>query len=223
MAKKKSAAAPVKAKVLICPSDLESVRIHRKPIYMATYSGMRMDFANLRVDHIEANDIVVSLCNVCRFTGHVGRHYSVAQHSLNCLLLANHLTDSPELQLAALIHDAHEAYIGDINRPTRKMLTDLYDVDWKRVEKHFNAKILAKFGLPEDLLDNPLVKQIDDTVLALEDEVLQLGYGTSIDSDFLSPQERLKVKLSFGPMDFESLQTHFTCNLRHYLGKVRSL
>lgn len=63
-------------------------------------------------------DLIEPISRICRFTGHVpDRHYSVAQH---CVIGADAaFAETGELALAAavLLHDLHEALIGDIATP----------------------------------------------------------------------------------------------------------
>lgn len=66
--------------------------------------------------NIEA--VAFSLAHINRYCGHFGV-YSVAQH---CCLVAEQLPD--ELKLAGLMHDASEAYIGDVISPVKHRLPE---------------------------------------------------------------------------------------------------
>src|SRR4051794_36829357 len=69
---------------------------------------------SLRPDQILITDIFHSLAMQCRYNGHTAYFYSVAQH---CWLLS--LVVPAHLQRVALLHDAAEAYIGDIVAPLK--------------------------------------------------------------------------------------------------------
>lgn len=63
--------------------------------------------------------IAHSLAQINRFTGHARRPYSVAEHSLLCADIAERMQLPVSLQYACLLHDAHEAYTGDLSSPVK--------------------------------------------------------------------------------------------------------
>jgi len=78
------------------------------------FSGGTFDILNPRAEDVRIEDIAHALSQQCRFTGHTKTFYSVAQHSV----LASTLVAAPD-ELWALLHDASEAYMGDMNRPLK--------------------------------------------------------------------------------------------------------
>ncbi len=80
-----------------------------------TYTGGR--FAPFDPDpaDVRLRDIAAGLAHTCRFSGHCQQFYSVAQHSLH----VSREFDDPRLELFGLLHDAGEAYLGDIPRPIK--------------------------------------------------------------------------------------------------------
>lgn len=132
----------------------------------------------------DIEDIAHALSNTCRFTGHVNRFYSVAEHSVRCAELVR-----PELRLHALLHDAAEAYLTDVPRPLKKQLwivewmnteycstsTPMATLSFKEAEDRILAQIFEKFGLELPL--PPEVKWADETMLLTEARDL-MGHGT---------------------------------------------
>lgn len=78
------------------------------------------------------SEIGHSLAQINRFTGHATRPYSVAEHSLLVMLLAHKEHASPELQFAALMHDAHECITSDVASPIKAELGTVWTAfEWK--------------------------------------------------------------------------------------------
>lgn len=119
-------------------------------------SGHYFDFENPEGSTIELTDIANGLANICRFTGQCHTFYSVAEHSIHC----SHLVP-PEHALAALMHDAAEAVMGDMSSPLKSLLPQ-----YKEIEKRVEASILPRFGLRLPL--DPCVKIADRVMLAAE-------------------------------------------------------
>ena len=81
--------------------------------YLQTRTG-RLYWAEPERYAFTIGEIAESLSRICRFGGHMGWE-SVATHSIRVARALGHMP--PRVQLAALLHDAHEAYIGDIPGP----------------------------------------------------------------------------------------------------------
>lgn len=121
-----------------------------------TFTGKVFDFVNPTEDMIDIQDIAHALSNICRFTGHTTEFYSVARHSV----LASRMVPQ-ELSLQALLHDATEAYMGDLNKPLKCLCPDFIEI-----EDRIWVVIATKFGVPIEM--DPLVKQADIQLLHAE-------------------------------------------------------
>lgn len=121
-----------------------------------TFSGKYVNF--LEPTNICIQDIAHALSNICRFTGHTKDFYSVAQHSVLVSFLCK-----PENAKYGLLHDAAEAYIGDISSPLKACLPD-----YKLIERNLLRNILLHYRLQpfDDLPED--VKYADLQMLATE-------------------------------------------------------
>ena len=97
-----------------------------------TYTGKVFDFNDIRPESIDMVDIAHALSNVCRWGGHCSKFYSVAEHSVLCsYLAAQEFPEDKKLQFYTLMHDAGEAYIGDMPKPFKIMLSQYTDIEEK--------------------------------------------------------------------------------------------
>lgn len=93
--------------------------------FVALHTGQVIDLAQIGVPglpRLHAFDLALPLSRINRFNGHTSRLYSVAEHSLHVVtIMERDLTvrDSGQL-LAGLLHDAHEAIIGDVTTPVKQ-------------------------------------------------------------------------------------------------------
>ena len=99
--------------------------------------GREIWLNGIRESDIDIRDISSALSKICRYGGRLKDFYSVAQHSI----IVSNLCE-PEYALAGLLHDAAEAYIGDIISPIKKQLTEFLEL-----EQHIEHVIWRKFGL----------------------------------------------------------------------------
>lgn len=125
---------------------------------IATVSGRRIDLRDPQPDAFTLEDIAHGLGNVCRFSGQTRQFYSVAQHSIMVAELV-----PPEARLAALLHDASEAYIQDVPAPLKALLPE-----YAIIEQRIEAAIAARFGLPDDPAIWKAVKHADLLAVSVE-------------------------------------------------------
>jgi uncharacterized protein len=138
----------------------------QEPICIHTFSGIAFDLLKPQPEMIRIEDIVHSLALINRFNGAAMFPYSVAQHSLYVAGLL-----PPELKLHGLLHDAAEAYVGDMVSPLKKIMSE-----YKKVEAGISRVVADVFGLayPEP----EAVKKADLAVLSAErEQVLHPSYG----------------------------------------------
>lgn len=114
--------------------------LYRKRARIGTRSGNHFDFERPSTYDIKADDLIkeiaYALCNIKRFTGHT--NYSVAQHSF---MVSMYLPTQDALM--GLMHDAHEAYVGDVSGPLKSLLPD-----YRKLEEEVALALRTRFGLP---------------------------------------------------------------------------
>lgn len=131
--------------------------------FIETVSGRRIHLPDTEPDNLSINDIAWGLSNVCRFAGQINHFYSVAQHSVNVSFLV-----PKEQALAALLHDASEAFLGDIATPFKMMMPIYYEL-----EAHLMNAVAVKFlGRPKYAY-TPEIKLADQIMLMTERDVLR--------------------------------------------------
>lgn len=148
---------------------------------MQTFTGKLFDPLDPDPAMIDLRDIAHALGNICRFGGHARRHYSVAEHSL----LVASLVPEP-LRLPALLHDAAEAYIGDIIAPIKRWTTIYVAAEANfiyadKIEEGILSLIFDRFGLALPL--PPEVQLADRIAVVTELRDLLHGSVAGVDPD----------------------------------------
>ena len=131
----------------------------RKGDWIQTYTGRCFWPFDPRTEDIDILDIAHALSNLCRFGGHCNTFYSVAEHSVR----ASHLVPD-DVALWALLHDASEAYLGDVVRPIKHQARFLKF--YRPIEQAVMLSIVFKFGLC--LAEPAEVAWADDVMLRTE-------------------------------------------------------
>jgi 5'-deoxynucleotidase YfbR-like HD superfamily hydrolase len=139
--------------------------------WFQTHTGKLIDVQNPHPDMVDLEDIAHALSMICRYAGHCREFYSVAEHSMLVATLGYRSDLCPEFNLALLLHDAAEAYIGDIISPVKRLLAPFSE----SLERLWLRAIEEKFNLEDRL------SQMDDRIhnadrLALSIEVSKLFY-----------------------------------------------
>jgi 5'-deoxynucleotidase YfbR-like HD superfamily hydrolase len=127
---------------------------------MQTFSGKLIDLAKFTHLDVRLADISHALSMINRFTGHSTSPYSVAQHSVHVSRL---LPD--DLALWGLLHDASEAYLGDVATPLKSLLPCYQEIE-ERVQRAVARAFGMRWPIPEP------VKLADRAALAAEKAAL---------------------------------------------------
>ena len=133
--------------------------------FITTFTGKKIDLRNPQPRDITIRDIACGLSKICRFGGQCSEFYSVAQHSV----LVAHLV-RPEYRKYALLHDATEAYLGDVIKPLKVILGAAY----ANLEAGFLQAILDHFFRMHSYEEAlPEIKRADVLALHIEDEAFR--------------------------------------------------
>jgi len=165
--------------------------------WILTYSGRRFDLLAPTAAMIAPQDLSQSLARICRFNGHTRAHYSVAQHS--CFVAD--LVPAGD-QLAALLHDATEAYVGDMVRPLKDVMPE-----YREIEHRIWLAVCERFLI--DPILPASVKRADLVALATERRDLMPAH----DGEWLClagiPTHAEKIR----PWSADEASIHYFCRL----------
>ena len=172
--------------------------MERRGDWMVTASGRKFWPLDPRPEEVFIEDVSHALALQCRFNGSCREFYSVAEHSVRVSLEC-----APEDALWGLLHDASEAYTGDLIRPL-KAQPEM--IGFCHVEKALQAVICRRFGLYERMPRS--VSHADDVLLATEARDLMPGGGR----DWRLMPEPLEVPIH--PWDWRVSEIRFLARFR---------
>lgn len=131
--------------------------------WIQTYTGRAFDLLNPKPADVCLDDVAHALARLGRFTGHAKGFYSVAQHCWHVSQMV-----PPECALWGLLHDAAEAYVGDVSAPLKWAMRHLGGKahPFYTIEKRVEAAVLDHFGLVGE--EPAAVKEADLRMLMTE-------------------------------------------------------
>lgn len=176
-------------------------------MWSVTAEGKKFVYEDMNMDAVCLKDIAHALSYQCRYNGHCHLFYSTAEHSLNIasyILTKNEnakgaVKKKAQIQFKqALLHDAAEAYVGDMPSPFKALMPD-YD----KYEKALMSKIFTKYGLPAKL--SPVIKELDLRICLNEKNTLfPKSHPRWEIEDTIKPLEGVTI-LALTPMDVYKL------------------
>jgi hypothetical protein len=165
--------------------------------FIQTFTGKRFYLLDSGPEDVDLVDIAHALSYLCRYTGHVHTFYSVAEHSFWVAQWVAQKGGSLDAVKLALLHDATEAYVGDVAKPLKVLIEHLY----APIEDRIAQVIEMRFGLTPTAADYALVKQGDLVMLSTELKAL-MGYTDSlggVGDKLPSPWDRVSTILGKEP------------------------
>lgn len=131
--------------------------------FVGALGGARFDLLAPSPSDVDTWTVGWALAHIIRFNGHAsirGTPWSVAHHSLAVAVLVDAWGGGQADVLYALVHDAHEAYIGDVVSPVKALLGPR----WGALEGRVERAVLEAFGAEK----SDLVKRADRAVTRAE-------------------------------------------------------
>ena len=163
--------------------------------WQQTYTGLIFDFENITLDAICIRDIAHSLALTNRYGGHSRYPISVALHSVLCSMAP----DCPhELRRTALLHDAAEAYIGDITRPLIHAIPDIGDF-FQETELAIAKKYGTSYPMPPEVavVDNRMLMTEKGHALAAEPKDWQVNAKPYSPTEWPLVHDMLRVEMTW--------------------------
>lgn len=158
-----------------------------------TVSGLDLNLADPKRCDIQIADIACALARICRFNGQLREFYSVAQHSW----LVSMIVDS-RLTFPALLHDASEAYLGDVGRFLKHSAAMRA---YRRLEAQWTNEIEARYQLHITDYMRSEIKTADDLIALYERTWLREHPARPLTPEFIQECVRTRwVKTAAGPL-----------------------
>jgi uncharacterized protein len=140
-----------------------------------TFTGKYVHPLDMKPDDVDIEDIGHALARLCRYNGHCGGFISVARHSI---WVSQELPD--ELKLWGLLHDAPEAYLGDMTRPVKRQEAM---EEFRAADERLEEVIAEKFGLVY-----PMPRAVHDADMYVFSEIekpqLATYFGSILQDEF---------------------------------------
>ena len=139
--------------------------------WIQTYSGGMVWPVATEPGSLRLEDIAHALSLLCRFNGHCKSFYSVAQHSVHVMELVKRRAvyqhtsakNAVVIARAALLHDAAEAYLGDMVRPLKGVFPG-----FRETTEHLQYCIVERFCAVPSPEEARTIKICDNQMLAAE-------------------------------------------------------
>jgi uncharacterized protein len=158
--------------------------------FVSLVSEKIVDVFDLKAEDINIWDIAWALSQTNRYNGCTPVPWDVLSHTGMVYALYNYDhrdNPLPSVQMAILLHDAAEAYVGDVVQPLR----NLDQMAWfNELEDQIKETIFERFGLSYNDVDWATVKHYD-------------GMAYSIEIEYMKPTSKTDEHFSHTPISFK--------------------
>lgn len=189
--------------------------------YLRTASGRKFPLINPSPSDIVLQDIAHALGNLCRFTGHTQRVYTVAEHCVLVALILREQGYNTETQLLGLLHDAAEAYVGDLSSPLKHAMDTIVPRDeyenrtegtaaFRSIEAGVVRAILVQYGFAgyEQSFSTGPIKDADIIAGITEARDLMISYDEAYTSYGLNGHKPYPHNIEIAMLWAQWLYTH---------------
>lgn len=149
--------------------------MNKEDFYMSVLSGGKVYPYCPEKSEFTIDDIITGLMNTNRFGGHTIRPYSVLAHSIWCARYAWYHLNDLTLTKQMLLHDAAEAFLGDIPSPLKWGMKEFSELEnrwlveiWTRLATEVTDIVIPN----EEISKHPPIKRIDTLALYMEASTL---------------------------------------------------
>ena len=177
--------------------------------YIITYTKRKFNPIVPTEEDIVIEDVAHALSLLSRAGGHSEQFYSVAQHCINCANEALARGYSERIQLACLLHDASEAYIGDVTRPFKKHL--LYYLE---IEEKLQSTIWHILGITQ------LTGTEEKKVYEIDDAMLYHEFLSLMNEVISEKKSQLTSQPNFNERRFKDVEQEFLALYKKLFAKV---
>jgi hypothetical protein len=165
-----------------------------KPTIQVMYYKGWFDLESPTADMIDHRDIALGLSRQARYNGFTNGYYSVAEHSILVASWLMRTKKNPELAILGLIHDAAEAYIGDMVTPIKQHLP-LYKIWEDRIYASCYQALRPNkshwYGRMSIIVMKELIHEADTRIRI--DETKALMSGGALDQWARNNAQELKI------------------------------
>lgn len=144
--------------------------------WLQTFTGRQFWPLDPQPGDVDIADIAHALSLICRYGGHTQRFYSVAEHAVHVSRAV-----PPEDALRGLLHDAAEAYVGDMVRPLKHHMPEYRQVEWRIIDVIYESLALTGPHYPDS------VREADNRILLDERNALLTRPPVAWEQDGLEP------------------------------------
>ncbi|MCW3782496.1 hypothetical protein [Defluviimonas salinarum] len=172
-------------------TDILALPVDKRGAWIATSLGGMWSIEHPAPGDVRIEDVAAGLSRNCRYNGQLKEDadfLSVAEHSVAMTkwAVANGVATHREDALAILLHDASEAFYGDMVTPLKDLLPQ-----FRKYEDKAQAVIMTAFGLAPDavsirkeeikLIDRRI--RLDERDAVIEDPARSIGKRISWDKE----------------------------------------